>query len=307
MLEIKESKMADGMIKPRSRLKAVEPEIVQPKKPKALIFGREGVGKTWASLDFPRVYYVDTEGGADLNHYREKLKNAGGVYFGPDQGSLNIDDLIAEVQALATEKHEFRTLVIDSISKIWNVAIGEEQERLGDADAFGASKKIPTRKFNTLIRWVNKLDMTVIFIAHERDMWGKNDKGQQEVVGATYDGPDKLRFELHLLLNIIKTGKTRRAKIGKSRLLGFPEGEMFEWSYESFAERYGKDIIEAEAKQIVLASPEQIAEVKRLLDVVKVADDWQEKVFKKADVEDWSEMDAEKIVAIIETLKGKIQ
>lgn len=300
--------MADGSIKPvtRSRLKAVEPDIIEPKKPKVLIFGKPGVGKTWAALDFPSVYYIDTERGADLNHYREKLKAAGGAYLGPEQGSLDLDKMLEEIKALATEKHSFRTVVFDSISKLWNTALLDEQERLGDKDVFGASKKMPTRKFNDLLRWVNKLDMTVIFIAHGKDDWGKDDKGNREVVGETYDGPEKLAFELHLLLNIIKTGTTRRARIGKSRLTGFPEGTAFPWSYADFAERYGKDVIEKQAQAIVLASSDQVAEVKKLLEVVKVADDWQERTFKKAEVEAWEEMDAGKIVAIIDSLKGKL-
>src|SRR4051812_31701239 len=140
--------MPDGMqTKPRrGRLLAVAPETVEPKKPKVLVYGAPGVGKTWTTLDFPGVYYVDTEGGADLNHYREKLKNSGGVYFGPDQGSLDFDTVIGQVQALATERHEFRTIVFDSISKLWNVALSDEQERLGDKDAYGAYKKAPTRQ-----------------------------------------------------------------------------------------------------------------------------------------------------------------
>jgi len=296
----------DGMIKTRSRLKAVEPDTVQPKKPKVLIYGKPGVGKTWASLDFPRVYYFDTEGGADLDHYRAKLKNAGGVYFGPEQGSLDIDAVISEIQALATEKHDFRTLVIDSASKLWNTALQDEQNRLGDKDAFGAFKKLPTRKFNDLLRWVNKLDMSVIFICHEKDEWGKDEKGNREVVGATYDGPEKLAYDLHLLLNIVKLGGSRKAKIGKSRLLGFPETTLFGWSYAEFAERYGKDVIEREAAPLQLATPEQIAEMKRLLDVVKLPDDWQEKTFKKAEIEAWEEIDADKMDAIIKMLKGRL-
>src|ERR1700735_4833037 len=110
MLENMEIKMADGTVKPRSRLKAVEPEIIEPKKPKVLVFGKPGVGKTWASIDFPNVYYIDTEGGADLDHYRAKLKSAGGVYLGPEQGSLDIDEMIIQIQALATEEHDFRTV-----------------------------------------------------------------------------------------------------------------------------------------------------------------------------------------------------
>jgi hypothetical protein len=56
-----------------SKLKAKAPEIVVPGKTKILVFGASGVGKTWFSLGFPNPFFIDTEGGADLKHYQERL------------------------------------------------------------------------------------------------------------------------------------------------------------------------------------------------------------------------------------------
>lgn len=290
----------------RSKLVAVAPETVEPKKPKVLVYGPPGVGKTWASLDFPSVYYIDTEGGADLDHYRAKLRSSGGVYMGPDQGSLDFDVVIGQIQALATEKHSFRTIVLDSASKLWNVALSDEQEALGSADAFGAYKKVPTRKFNSMVKWLNRLDMNAIMICHQKDMWGLNDKKQREVVGFTFDCQEKLEYDLHLVLRIAKVGPSRYAYIGKSRLTGFPEGENFNWSYAEFAARYGKDVIEKAAAPLILATPEQVADLHRLLGVVKMPDDWQEKIFKKAGVELWEEMDSDKIESCLKMLKDRM-
>lgn len=124
-----------------SKLKAVDPKSAAPSKPKVLVFGKSGIGKTWTSLDFPNVYYIDTESGADLGHYTDKLKKSGGAYLGVDQGSLSFDTVLEQVQALATEKHPYKTLVIDSISKLFNTEIATEMEKLGDKDVYGASKK----------------------------------------------------------------------------------------------------------------------------------------------------------------------
>jgi DNA polymerase III delta prime subunit len=300
----------DGTIatKPRrGKLLAVAPETVEPKKPKVLIYGPPGVGKTWASLDFPSVYYIDTEGGADLDHYRQKLRNSGGAYMGPDNGSLDFDVVIGQMQALGEGDHQFRTVVIDSISKLWNNALTDEQESLGIKDVFGAFKKLPTRKFGSLVKWVNRLDLNVIFIAHQKDLWGMNAQGQREQIGYEADAQEKLQYDLHLSLRIAKVSPTRRlAYVGKSRLLGFKEGENFDWSYAEFAERYGRDVIEKEAKPLVLASADQIAEVHRLLTIVKMPDDWQEKVFKKAGVDDWAEMDQDKADACLKMLKERM-
>lgn len=299
--------MPDGMAKPRrGKLLAVAPETVEPKKPKVLIYGPPGVGKTWASLDFPGVYYIDTEGGADLDHYRAKLRDSGGAYLGPDQGSLDFDVVIGQIQALATEQHKFRTVVLDSASKLWNVALSDEQEALGDKDAFGAYKKVPTRKFALMIRWLSRLDMNAIIICHQKEMWGLNDKKQREVVGYTFDCQEKLEYDLHLVLRIAKIGPSRYAYIGKSRLPSFPEGESFPWSYSEFAARYGRDVIEKATQPITLATPEQIEELQRLMGIVKLPDDWQDKVFKKAGVDSWDEMDSDKLDKCIASLKERI-
>lgn len=295
----------------KTRLLAVAPEIVEPKKPKCLIFGPGGVGKTWISLDFPSVYYFDTEGGATRKHYQEKLRTSGGMYFGPDQGSLDFDTVIGQVEALATETHSYKTMVFDSASKIFNSAISDEQVRLGDKDAFGASKKVPIRQMMRLLRWINRADMNVIVIAHQKDLWGKDDKGQREVVGMTFDAWEKLEYELDLILRISKLGTGENAKrfahIGKSRMLGFPEGERFDWSYAAFATRYGKDVIEKEVKPVVLASPDQVGEVMRLLEIVKLPEGVVDKWFTKASVESFPEMDVETIGKCIIFLQEKIK
>lgn len=295
----------------KSKLLAVTPESVEPRKPKALIYGPPGVGKTWTALDFPSVYYFDTEGGADLTHYREKLRTAGGMYFGPDQGSLDFDTVIGQVEALATEKHQYKTMVFDSITKLFNAAIADEQTRLGDKDAFGASKKGPIRQMGRLVRWINRADMNAILIAHQKDMWGKDEKGNREVVGQTFDAWEKLEYELHLILRISKIGagdKSKRfAHIGKSRLTGFIEGDRFDWSFTEFAERYGKDVIAKEVKPVVLASAEQVAELKRLLELVKLPDGVTDKWLTKAAVESFEEMDTETIEKCLAFLKEKLR
>jgi hypothetical protein len=299
--------MPDGTTTTRkSKLLAVAPDSVEPRKPKVLIYGAPGVGKTWASLDFPSVYYIDTEGGADLDHYRAKLRNSGGAYMGPDNGSLDFDIVISQIQALGTEEHHYRTVVIDSISKLWNMALTDEQEALGAKDVFGAYKKLPGRKFSSLVKWVQRLDLTVIFIAHQKDLWGPDDKGIRGQIGYEPDVQEKLQYDLHLSLRIAKLGPRRAAFIGKSRLTGFVEGDNFDWSYANFAERYGKDVIEKKATTLVLATPEQVQEVKNLLEVVKVPEDWAAKCFKKADVDDWSEMNADIIAKVIDSLKAKL-
>ena len=289
-----------------TKLKAVDPKTAEPSKPKVLVFGKPGVGKTWTSLDFPSVYYIDTEGGADMAHYTDKLKKSGGAYMGVEQGSLSFETILEQVQALATEKHGFKTLVIDSISKVFASEIASESERLGDKDAFGASKKPAVAYMRRLISWLTRLDMNVILVAHEKDLYGLDEKKQRNVIGATFDAWDKVEYELHLCLNIFKIGGQHKARVTKSRLTGFKDADVFEWSYNAFAERYGREILEGVVKQVVVATSEQLAELKELFGTVKLPDDYEEKCLKKAQCDEWEEMDSEKVAKVILDIKSKM-
>jgi len=280
-------------------LKATDPKKAKPSKPKMIIFGRPGVGKTWASLDFPNVYYIDTEGGANLDHYTDKLKKAGGAYFGPDQGSLDFSTVIEEVITLATIKHPYKTLVIDSFSKLYNNKAAEAADKGGDD--FGRDKKEANKPTRKLIRWLDKLDMNVLLICHEKDRWQNS-----QVVGQTFDGWEKLEYELHLCLRVIKLGESRKAKVVKTRLQEFPEDETFPWSFAEFAKRFGTDVIEAAPVPIKLASPEQVQHLNELIKAVRVEKDTTDKWLEKAGIETFDEMDVETIQKCIAALTNKL-
>lgn len=283
-----------------SKLKAVKPKEALPSKPKIAVMGKFGVGKTWGLLDFPSCYYMDTEGGANLPHYIEKLHKAGGIYFGLDQGASDFETVINEVKTLATEKHHYKTLVIDSLSKLFNTEITKEAERLGDKDAFGASKKPAVRLSARLMHWIEKVDMSVVLVTHEKAEWSKG-----EQIGTVPDASDKLGHDLHLLLQIVKMGDSRKAIVKKTRLIGFLDGSSFDWNYPEFAKRYGKDIMEKEAVPVALATPEQIATVKGMLEVVKLTDSVKDKWIAE-NQNALEEVESEKLDGIIKHLKLKI-
>ena len=294
----------------RSKLKAVAPKAAEPSKPKVLIFGKPGVGKTWFALDFPSVYYIDTEGGANLGHYTEKLEASGGVYLGPEQGSNDFTVVLDQVKALATERHDYRTLVIDSVSHLFGSEVANEQDRMAaenKKDEYGASRKSAASYMRRIVNWLDRVDMNVILIAHQKDEYGLAANGQREVIGATFDCWDKLEYILHLALHMTKQGPSRKAKVRKSRLLGFPDADMFDLSFNDFADRYGRDVIEGAVHQVALAEPEQIAELRIMMDTVRMPDDWLEKCLKRGKADTIEELTSENITAMIKMLKERVQ
>lgn len=283
-------------------LKATDPKAAKPSKPKILIYGKPGVGKSFTALDFPSAVLIDCEGGSNLPHYTDKLKASGGIYLGPDQGANDFSVVTEEIITLATTKHPYRTLIIDSYSKIMGTAISAEYERMEKAGremdrTFGAERKPALNWTRRWLRWFEKLDMNVLMVCHEKDVYQDG-----KMLGTTFDGWDKLGHELHLALNIIKVGASRKARVTKTRLTGFPDGEAFDWSYATFAERYGKDIMEASAEPTALATPEQTKQFADLIAIVKVDPKVLEKWEENGDSADLTKDDLQKRIDYLQKL-----
>lgn len=293
-----------------SKLKAITPEQASKKlsKPKIIVFGKAGVGKTWAALDFPNCYYIDTEGGAKQSDYLSKLKKANGSYFGQDEGSQDFAEVTEQVKALATEKHNFKTLVIDSFSHLQMIEVGKEIEKFmrGKKDlsaTYGAEKKPFAAQSRSLVNWLDKLDMTVILICHEKQRYeGKVAEGFQA------DGWDKMEYLFNLVLRITKQGGTRYATVEKTRFSEqFAPSEQFEWSYKKFAEKYGENTLVQDAAPFQAATPEQLAELQNLLKQWQTKPEgWEQKVLASSSSDDWKDMAFDKMTSTINFIKGKI-
>lgn len=284
-------------------LKAIKPELVKETKPKFMVSGKSGVGKTWFSLDFPRPYLIDCESGANREQYVNKLLASGGAYFGKEQGSHDFKTVIEEVIALATTPHDYKTLVIDSFSHLYNTAAAIAEEKMGSD--FGRDKKEANRPTRTLMRWIESLPMTVILICHLKDKWERRGK---DIInsGTTFDGFDKLEYILDLWIEIQKTGPQRNFIVKKSRIESLPDGKEFDCNYKKFSEIYGKEILEEKSIPINLATPQQIEELTMLLETLKIPEETVEKWKTKADVDSFEEMTEQQILACISFCKKKL-
>jgi DNA polymerase III delta prime subunit len=274
-------------------LRGKKPTAVD-KRLKALFYGEAGVGKTTAAIQFPKPYLIDTERGAENAQYARTIEAAGGVVF----QSNDFGEIVAEVTALLSEPHDYRTLVIDPITTVYDDLIQKAEEKVGTEFGrhYGEAKKQWKRLGNLLLR----LDMNVIVTSHQKNLYGD----AMKVVGKTYDGPKGLDYLFDLVFEVAKRGNERVGIVRKTRCEGFPEGDLFPFNYPEVAQRYGRDILERQAVVEQLASPEQVAELESLLSERRNGDELRDKWLTKAMAESLNELPAEAAAKCIAFLKG---
>lgn len=283
-------------------LRGKKPATIE-KRLKALFYGPAGVGKTTAAIQFPAPYLIDTERGAENAQYVKALEERGGVMF----QTSDADEVIREVTSLISEKHSYRTLIIDPLTVIYNDLLDKSSAQVGTE--FGRHKIEPDRKIKHLCTLLLRLDMNVIITSHAKPNWvrTKDAKGKDTAVqeGVTFDCYPRLDYLFDLVFEIAKRGKDRIGTVRKSRVESFPEGEVFPFDYQSIAAKYGQDVLERTAAPIVLASEEQARTLRAMLADRKDGEALEEKWLKVADAERIEEMPAESVVKCIAFLTPK--
>ena len=284
-------------------LRAIKPEKIV-KRFKALFFGEEGVGKSTAAISFPRPYIIDTEKGIEQDGYVERIEKVGGVVF----QTTDFDELLKEVKSLLVEKHEYKTLVIDPLTTLYDdlldkSATKRKSSKDPEGTAFGAHYRDANAKIKHLLSLLLRLDMNIIVTSHAKKEYSTD----MTVIGTTFDCYKKLGYLFDLVLQIQKRGKERVAMVKKSRIDAFPDGDIFPFNYETVAQRYGREILEKDSVPEQLSSPEQIAEVKRLIDVMKIDRDTVQKWLDKAESHSLEEVNAKIMDTIIAKLTKKLQ
>jgi len=288
-------------------LKAKAPEKVE-KRLKMLVYGPAGVGKTTACLQFTNAYIIDTEKGTSL--YNDSINKAKSVVL----QTLNPDEIKEELHALLTEKHGYKTLIIDPITQVYNATQEKwtrvfekyaKSEKEAEVMDFGMRYWGKVKSdFKGLQRIMLSLDMNVIVTSHQKDIYGTG----MTKIGI---GPDTMKGDEYIfdyVFQVERKGKDliaktikERAEIGKQK---FPD--EFVWSYDNFKKFYGAEIIEKEATPVAMATKEQIERVNKLIEVVKVDEETITKWLTKADADDFSDLNNEQITKVIDFLEKKV-
>lgn len=278
-----------------SKLKAVKPSAIQ-KRAKMLFYGSAGVGKTTAAIQFPFPYLIDTEKGADNAQYVKLLEQSGGVIY----QTTDFDELVEQVYALLTETHNYKTLIIDPFTTIYNDLVEKAGRKHGTE--FGRHYNEANKAVKHLLNLLLRLDMNVIITSHAKNEYASG----MTVIGQTFDCYKKLDYLFDLVFEIQKRGKDRVALVKKSRIESFPDGEVFPFSYTEVANRYGREVLERDAVAEKLAEPAQVSEIGRLIDLMKIPEEVSEKWLEKLSASTFAEMRSADIQKIIDQLHLKL-
>jgi hypothetical protein len=286
-------------------LRAKKPILQEPRL-KALIYADKGAGKTHFCCTFPDTYYIDTEGVEDYPQFVKMIRDNNGdlIYL------TELSEIIKEVKDLINTKHNYKTLVIDSISFPYAWIAQMEAERLAiksphtEGTEFGANLAKAKRLIFQLGILLSRLDMNVLCISHERV---KYSDGKE--VGKTFDISDKMAYSLGAVWNLRLQGKQHKLFVEKSRYTEMTTNESidFDNGYEVIKTLFGEDIFKRESKSEELALPEQIKQYKHLVQLLNVSDETQQKWLRNAKAQEVEEMTKAYIQKAIDYLQSQIE
>ncbi len=277
-------------------LRGKKPSKIE-KRLKVLFYGAAGVGKTTAAIQFPAPYLIDTERGAENDQYVKLLEEKNGAIFQTSE----IGELITEVKALLSEEHSYKTLIIDPLTIVYNDLVENCAKEVGTewGRHYGEANKTMKHLLNLLLR----LDMNVIITSHQKNVYGE----ELAVLGQTFDCYKKLDYLFDLVFEIQKRGKERIGVVKKTRIESFVDFEQFPFSYDTLANKYGREILERDAIPESLATLLQVEELKGLIELLHVPETLSNKWLSKSKANTFDEITKENMQKIINSLTEKFQ
>jgi len=287
-------------------LRGKKPELIE-KRFKAFFYGVAKSGKTTCAINFPKPYLIDTERGAENKKYVETLKAKEGQIF----QTTDFNEVKKEVLELLTTEHPFKTLIIDPMTIIYNDLIercsiqlkAASKDTSATGTEFGRHVSEANKHIKSLINLLLRLDMNVIITSHAKTEYGDS----FIKLGETYDCYKKMDYIFDLIIEVQKRVDKRIGIVKGTRIDEFKEFETFLFSYDEIANRYGREQLERDAVPEILASSEQLVELQRLIELLKIPQDDTDKWLAKASADTFAEMKAVDVQKCIDHLEKLIK
>lgn len=160
-----------------------------------LFFGEPKAGKTTLANQMKNALFLATEPGTAAMEAAEMQ-------------ITSWSDFRNAVKALLKEDHKWETLVVDTVDNLYEFLVDDVCSENGWTDlsdvGFGKGYKLARRKLTNAIATLRKLDMTIVFISHERREIEVDDNGKKSgSVTITSALPGSARKVLHGAVDFI--------------------------------------------------------------------------------------------------------
>lgn len=299
---------------------AIDPEKdPQPRHPKILLWGTEGVGKTVTALKLAshfhrKLFGIDADGG--LGAYKDD----------PDWREVfrylyaeNPVTVIEALDAILADPRDYGMVLLDPISIIWKETQHqvEEQRRAKQAahgnvislfeNALHKGSWGPIKRWNFhLMQRIRRLQMPIIATAREANLWAKDD-----IVGRKPDCEETVPHEFDIVIRMSHTAGGRQAVVSKDRWHSLPQvmqaeiGDPFYVARE-LVQRYGSKF-EEEVRPNAFVEDHQVQrlyELQALLNLDPVAT--LKRVRELYGAEGFEELRPDQAGELIATLEGRL-
>lgn len=271
------------------------------KRLKAMFYGVAGCGKTTCALQFPKPYYIDTERGAEHAQYVEALEKSGGALY----QSNNFEEVRHEVRTLSIVKHPYKTLVIDSITVLYEDIVEQEAAKIATGkNGYNRDYVAANKRMKSFINLCLTLDMNVIFIARSKEKYeGSGDS--LKVIGQTFSTYKDSDYTFDIVLQVKKVGKSITSTVIKTRIKNFNEGDVFDFNYANISEKYGRSILEKDSVPANIVNKETLESLESLILEKGMSEKWVNNCKTSKGVSKMSEFTQEDAVTLINFLKTK--
>lgn len=284
------------------------PARASPQRLKVFVYGDTGAGKTSLALQFPSPAVLDLEAGTVP--YRVE-----GAFDVLD--ATTADEAIAAIDWLRTQRHEYRTLVLDPITVFWDALQKKWSDIFLDRKEGGKGHRhefyeLQLNDWSTIkadlksfLRRLLSLDLNLVVTARQKPQYA--DGGSMRKIGETFDGERSFPYLFDVVLHLHHEGEVFRAVVLKDRgnrlrsveLAGRSPGEI----YEQIRELVGAEDLDRAPVEADLVDAETASRIRSIAQSLGATDEQIDRRCEDYGARSVGELSAESAAKILESLE----